>query len=211
MKTASISYTKPQLDVEYDFVAVIDGLPPVDRAAFDLSREITSMLEGEGISCRVLDSASLASARGALDRLEQDSKAGKRFALHFVGHGNANGVGVGPEFMDWKELGSRLVPVNTAMSGALIVNMTSCRGVHGIKSTQLSSSGDPFFGIVGAAQVLSVADAHKINRSFYAKWFSGTPINTIVHEINTEFGYDILFCASSEGYRSLNDTGGGHE
>ena len=50
---------------------------------------------------------------------------------------------------------------------------------------------------------LVVADAIDINKRLYTKWFNGVHINVIVKEINQELVREVLYCASAEGYRTL--------
>jgi len=84
------------------------------------------------------------------------------------------------------------------------LNMSTCKGLHGVKI--VSESGDyPFFGLIGAKDVLFVTDALNANKIMYRKWLDGLPVQKNVPETNQEIGKEVLFNISSEGYRKLTN------
>jgi hypothetical protein len=201
---AHITYKRPELDTEYDFIAVIDGLPQQDRWSFGLAEQITNMLDVEQLPWRQFDCGNKLGLASAFETLLQSASTGEKFCIQFVGHGNKKGLGVGAnEFLTWNEFGNFLVPINEFMAGVLFLNMTSCNGLHGIRSVPLATTRDPFFGIIGPLKTLVVADAIDINKRLYTKWFNGVHINVTVKEINQELVREVLYCASAEGYRTL--------
>ncbi|HEY3295647.1 MAG TPA: hypothetical protein VGL38_09415 [bacterium] len=201
--TSDFSYDQPALDVEYDFVAIIDLLPDEDRERFDLSGMIKSLFEHESISCRRFDCANISAFENAVSRLTCSAQS-EKFFIHVVGHGSEDGIGIGEfDFLTWSELRKALVPMNELMSGSLILNMTTCRGIHAVKSVSIGDTTYPFFGLIGPKDDLGVADAIDINMRLYRKWIAGGSINEIVRAVNAELNQDIIYCISAEGYKKI--------
>ncbi len=67
-----------------------------------------------------------------LAQLTTESKAGKKYMLHFVGHGNKDGIGFRhtDELIPWSELEGPLQALNIAADESLVLNMTTCKGLN---------------------------------------------------------------------------------
>jgi hypothetical protein len=195
-------YSNPSLNVDYDFIGIIDCLCEQQRKEYHITSDLKLILSEAGVQHIVANVDNLSGLENALDRFKGEAIAGKKFALHFVAHGNTNGIGTSDEFCSWEKLSSILQEINEAADGTLILNMSTCMGLHGIKITRLKGR-HPFFGLIGCNDKLQFADALKANRIFYRKWLEGMPIQQIVPETNSELGKELLFNISAEGYQIL--------
>jgi hypothetical protein len=175
MITNIIVYNRPSLNVEYDYVGIIDGLSDVERQDFAITQDLMDILSSAGVQ-------------------------------PVVAHGNDEGIFAATEFCDWTTLRPYLQKIHSATDETLLLNMSTCKGLHGIKITGTSGE-HPFFGLIGAKSDLKVDDALAANRKVYKKWLAGMPVQLIVPETNTELGKELLFNVSSEGYRALSIQG----
>ncbi len=195
------------LEVTYDFVAIIDGLPNNERNKWKTSDNLIHFLADNGIEQLL----SLCNDKNMLlqtfDYFEKLSEKGKKFCLHIVCHGNKDGIGIKAtnERIKWEEFRERLFKINDFMSRSMIINMISCFGLHGIKIVDENSEDQPFFGLIGPAQKIGVKKADKVNRLFYSKQLDGKQIQDIVKEINDELGSEQIYCITSEGYKSIKN------
>lgn len=207
---ADIKYKRPQIEVEYDGVAMVDGLPAHDRANWRVSEELDRILHAASIKSITARCGNRLGALAAFKEIRTRAEAGEQYCIHVIAHGNTRGLVIGPtDFVSWRDFGTALVPINRALNGQLIVNMTSCKGIHGIKGGDLATDRDPFFGILGVNHDLEFTEALTLNERVYRLWFGGMAINEIVHEINNTAGREIMFCASAEGFRQLSKPWGG--
>ncbi|HBL6732444.1 TPA: hypothetical protein LSH72_000900 [Klebsiella oxytoca] len=204
MKVPTINYENPELNVDYDYVGIIDGLSSEERESFGITTELVDFLRGEKLP---VEERLVNTKQEMLDTLNfflTDAKNGKRFMLHFVAHGNENGILIGDDFVTWEVLRTYLQEVNIATEGTLLLNMSTCKGLHGVKI--VSTSGEyPFFGLIGAKDDLLVSDALNANKIMYRKWLDDLPVQQIVPETNQEIGKEVLFNISSEGFRKLTN------
>ncbi len=202
-----ISYDRPNLDIEYDGVAIIDGLEERNRADWKISDTLVVSLDKESIPTALFKCRNGPGAIEALSRVCALAEAGRYYCLHMVAHGNEDGIRIGSaDFLGWREFGNALVPINRAMSGQLIVNMTTCFGIYALKSVDFGPEKDPFFGVIGVKHKLLVPDAVPLNGRIYRLWFGGMPINEIVHDVNRWKGGEFLYCGSAEGFRKLRSS-----
>lgn len=93
---------------------------------------------------------------------------------------------------------------NDNQQDRLLLNMSTCYGLHAIKSVDIRSKKKPFFAVIGAKYELEIADALDINRKFYDKLITGMDISQIVPKVNEEKGKELLFSISAEGYQQLS-------
>lgn len=202
-----ISYDRPNLDIEYDGVAIIDGLEEVERVKWGISDKLTSNLSGAGFQSALFKCGNVAGVKQALSGIRHWAEASIYYCVHVVAHGTSDkkGIAIGAtDVLEWRDFGRSLVPINRAMGGQLIVNMTTCFGIHALKSVDLGDGDDPFFGVIAVRDELGVPDeALQLNDQIYQLWFNGMPINKIVHAINGKMGREFLYCGSAEGYRKL--------
>uniref|UniRef100_UPI00313C80FD hypothetical protein n=1 Tax=Yersinia enterocolitica TaxID=630 RepID=UPI00313C80FD len=204
MKVPMINYQNPELNTHYDYVGIIYGLSGEERVNFGITTELSNFLRNEKLP--VVDKL-VNTKQEMLDALNLfliDAKSGKRFMLHFVAHGNEDGILIGDEFITWDVLRTTLQDINMATKGTLLLNMSTCKGLHGVKI--VPASGEyPFFGLIGAKNDLDVSDALNANKIMYRKWLDDLPVQQIVPETNKEIGKDVLFNISSEGFRKLTN------
>jgi hypothetical protein len=203
MITNQITYVRPTLDVEYDYVGIIDGLGPSDRKRFDITGQLMSFLGSAGVTTALAEVGSADELLGALETFRKQAVAGHRFMLHFVSHGDKNGIAVGADFADWVKIRPFLKRIHLATEETLLLNMSTCKGLHGVKIVD-DSERYPFFGIIGAKEDLLVVDALKANKIVYDKWLAGVPVQQLAAEANSELGKEVLYSISAEGYRLLS-------
>jgi hypothetical protein len=200
------TYNRPSLDIEYDYVGIIDCLTPADRQKFGITEGISDCLNPHGITTAIARVNTLPELLGAIDTFRKEAVGGKRFMLHFVAHGDEKGIDVGRDTADWHQLRTPLERVHHATNYTLLLNLSTCKGLHGIKIAS-DSGAYPFFGLIGAKDDLEVADALAANRILYGKWIAGMPVQSIVAETNADLGSEILFVLSSEGFRKIGRSG----
>lgn len=201
--------TLKRLEVEYDFVAIIDGLPSVEREKWKISSNLTRFLDSQGIERKLL----LCEDRRMFDEkmkcLEALAKAGKKFCLHIVCHGNKEGIAINKsptEMIEWEVFSERLQTINESMEQNLIINLTSCYGLHGIKIVNENSTINPFFGLVGPSQEIEFRRAIEINELYYSLQLNEREIQEIVREINKKYKEELIYCISADGYREIKNT-----
>ena len=178
--------SKINLDVEYDLVAVIDGLPEAERKKFDMSVSLTDFLGREGLNQQVAKCNTKRGLVRALMHFLRRAAAGEKFCLHFICHGNRCGLYLRAmgEFISWGEFRAFLMKINGAMDGQLVVNMTSCEGLHGIKIVDPNQDDVPFFGLIGPKEKISKPDTTRASEMFYCGQLAGKTIPGVVDEIN---------------------------
>lgn len=200
----AIQYSNPELSVDYDYVAIVDGLNSEERDRYRISDKLKMVFNKENLilQCNYVDS--LHCLKTSLLHLFIKADRGDKFIIHFVSHGNEVGVKVGCNFVTWATLGPMLEKINNKMKERLIVNMSTCRGLHGIKMSTLTKN-RPFFGLIGAKRDLKIGQAIKANKLFYRHVANGMPIQKVVPMINKNIGCDVIFNISSEGFRILKN------
>jgi hypothetical protein len=140
-----------------------------------------------------------------LSILESNAKNGDTFLIHIISHGNVNGlieIGQNEEVCLWDNLSDALFKINHFMQGNLLLYMTTCRGLHGIKIVRTDDKPEAFFGLIGCKKGLGNKKAKEINRFFYEQMLLGHPIDKITNNINLKFG-DSIYCISSKGYKTI--------
>jgi hypothetical protein len=202
MNEIMLSYSIKKLDVDFDFISIIDGLNDIDRKKFDISNQINNIITTNNFKTRYCELSSSSELFDEIESLLDLAKNGKRFLIHFVCHGNKNGIQIGSDFIPWNNLLPELQKINIVTEDSLVLNMSSCKGLYGVCIVPENGI-YPFFGLIGANEDLSVSNAKNINQLFYKDLIIGKPINEIIPEINTLLGKDILFNITAEGYRQL--------
>jgi len=201
------------LDVEYDLVAIVDGLPRDEREEYQISNNLMDFLAASGVQQQCAGCGNKAGLIRALQHFLHRANNGDLFCLHFVCHGNERGLGLKAtgEFIGWDEFRYALGDINKAMGNRLIVNMSSCRGLHGIRIVDANSETLPFFGLVGPSDDLSIDDAKKMNMKYYELQLAGKEIQDAVSEINSIYSREMLYAINSRTYRhaQLKQGGGG--
>lgn len=193
------------LNVGYDFVAVIDGLSNDERRRLKTSDNLVHFLADNGIEQLLAFCNNKNMLLQSLEYFEKLAENGKTFCLHVVCHGSKKGIGFKTtnESIKWDEFREKLYSINKFMGQNLIINMTSCFGLHGIKIVDAHSQGYPFFGLIGPSQKVGAKKADKINKLFYTMQIKGIQIQDIVKNINKKLGSEQLYCISSEGFKTI--------
>lgn len=202
MAKPEIKYDNPKLDANYDYVGIIDGLSCDDRKEFGITTELGNLLRSAQLPVKEALVNTKQELLDALNTFLRDAQDDQRFMLHFVAHGNEQGIQIGTDFVTWEVLRPHLQEINVATERTLLLNMSTCKGLHGVKI--VDSVGEyPFFGLIGAKDDLDVSDALNANKIMYRKWLNDLPVQEIVPETNAELGKVVLFNISSEGFRKL--------
>jgi hypothetical protein len=193
-------------DVNWDKIIIIDCLSEEERQKHEISEDLMQFLADKGIKqqcCKCNDKKSFLEA---CECIICEAKKGRKFCLHIVSHGNNDGIGIKEtnEPILWKELGSILEQMNNAMNGNLILNMTSCMGLYGIKIDDYVQN-NPFFGLIGYRGELKIKIGKEINELFYFKISEGKPIQVVIPEIKKELNDNDLYCISTQGYNMIKN------
>ncbi len=191
------------LDISYDLVYCIDCLSEEEQAKYKISQELIDFLASIGVKNSRIICPDKKAFIEACSYLEKRAKEGTKFCLHIVSHGNNDGIGIKAtgEPILWADFGDMLGVINKEMSNGLIINFTSCMGLHGIKIAEYVKT--PFFGLIGYSEKLKIAKGKAINELFYTKLSEGKPIQEIIPEIQKELNDNNLYCISTEGYNTI--------
>ena len=192
------------LNTEYDFVAVVDFLPEADRQRYQLAQKLLRYLAKNGIEQNCLSCNTRLGFLAALQWLAAESKRGRKFLIHFIGHGETTGLCM-PEGtnISWRDISRFLSQIDKDTISHSVLNMTCCWGINAIKLADHLSMDTCFFGVLGPAIPITFPEGYKINTKIYKKMFDGMPINQILREVNKEFGREILFGITAKGYKHL--------
>jgi hypothetical protein len=200
-----------KLEVEYDLVVIIDCLPKKQQEKYQISSKLMSFLASKGIKQKTLNCNSKKAIIEAFKYLNTLAETNK-FCLQIVSHGNNFGIGIAEtkELITWKEFNSYLGLLNDKLSNTLILNMTSCKGLYGIKMNDEAKENYPFFGLIGCNRNLKVVEGKLANELFYTKLIEGKNISEIIPEIQGEFKKlgkpdNVIFSMSSEGYKKIKN------
>ena len=194
------------LNTEYDFVAIVDFLPEADQKKFQLAQKLHRYLGKNGVEQNCLSCKTRSGFLAALQWLASESKKGRKFLIHFIGHGETTGLCM-PDgtTVSWGNISKFLGRLDKDTIAHSVLNMTCCWGIHAIKLADNLSLDTCFFGVLGPAIPITFQEGYKINTKIYKKMFDGMPINQILREVNREFGRDILFGITAEGYKFLKN------
>jgi hypothetical protein len=210
MDTSLITYDRPKLEVNYDFVWIIDGLVAEQSKGFGLTRAVGDQLRKAGFSFNLTHCHSKQHLLDTLQQLSREASGGAKFAIQFICHGVRSkqsgkplGLRMGTELVRWNELSEPLRQVNHAMAGDLILNMTACFGINAIKAVGDLGQPYPFFGLLGPKRAVKIREALWLNRQIYARWFAGQDFSPMIKAINEAFGSEIIFIVSAEGYDKI--------
>ncbi len=197
------------LDVEIDFVGIIDMLPQTERDALNISSDLSKFLASLGVEQKVGYCGKNDHVWNYLQQFICLSKT-KNLILHFVSHGNENGLGIkgsGEPLITWADFKGKLTQINTAMGGNLIINLTSCFGFHGTKMVGSDDKDFPFYGIIGCEQKILPTEAKQVNELFYKGMSDGKEIPAVVIEIIKSFGYRVIYGRTAQTQKKMLDPG----
>lgn len=193
------------LDISYDLVFILDCLPEDEYNIWNISQNLKSFFITKEVNQYLCHCKNKAEILNAFDVLNEFSQEDKTFCLHIVSHGNVKGFGLNSttDFIAWSEFEQNLTKMNKNMSGNLIVNMTSCFGINGIKSVDVSKSDSPFFGLIGYKKGLKPSRAKEINCKFYQNMIDGFDIPTSVNNVKNVLNDNDIYCITSSGYKKI--------
>lgn len=195
------------LDVEYDQVFIIDCLPTNQYDEWKISQDLMQYLADKGVK----QTTSICKNKNILNKtfefLIRLASNGSKFIIHIISHGNIQGLGFKEtgEFITWEEFRNHLYNINNKMSDQLMVNMTSCFGIHGIKIVNECSPSYPFFGLIGYESELNVVKAKNINVEFYKNLLLGLSIPDSIEKLKSDLSDNGLYYISTQGYKKIRN------
>jgi hypothetical protein len=195
------------LDVEYDQIVILDLLSDTERTKWRITTELNTLLTGEKFSTKIINLTNKKELLDALQNLTTEAKSGKRFMLHFVGHGNENCIGFKHtmELISWSELEEPLRILHTATDHTLILNMTTCKGLNVIKAVDHLKEELPFFGIIGYTGDLGFDLVIVANKIFYLSMADGNPIQRVIEEVKKKTSDDNFHCITAQGFAAIKN------
>jgi len=198
------STTPADLDVTYDFVGIIDFLPDRDRKTYGLGDKLVTLLNRNRVAWQQLNCLNKQGFAQALLHFAKESKKGKAFGLQLIGHGDSSGL-VMPEgpIMAWHNIAPGFRAFDPNILSQCILNLSCCFGLNGIKITDHLPDAGRFFGVLGPSRPIGFDEAYKVNSKIYRKWAEGMKFNDIIREVNKEFGKQILYGLTSQGYHTF--------
>lgn len=198
-----------KLDIEYDQVVVLDFLSETERKKHQITNELESLFNANRIRIMPVYLKNRNDLESILNLLIQLAKIGKRFMLHFIAHGNEDGIGFKEtgDFISWNDLEPFLISLNKECENTVVLNMTTCFGLHGIKTVNPFTSNQPFYGLIGYTEKLKIVKGKQANSHFYTSVFNGLQFNEALKALQLQTG-DLKFqCITSEGYSFLKNKG----
>ena len=191
------------IDVEYDLIAIVDGLPQNDRDKWQLSNDLADHLAAKGLDQEIVWCNNKSDVVAGLDHFVKRAREGMKFAMHFVCHGNAEGLWLdaAEELIPWQEFAKALREMNDLMGGQLTVNMSSCQGLHGVKIVSADYDDLPFFGLVGPKKKIRIETAKRVNKMYYDLQLDGMDIEEVIQQINKDEGKELLYGISAKIYQ----------
>jgi hypothetical protein len=193
------------LNTEIELVGIIDMLPAQERKSLDITGELVRFLAAIPVDHKYGECSTNAEVFSALRQFRTLSK-NKALMLHFVSHGNSDGIGIKGStepVIKWDELRSYLLALNRELGGALIINLTSCFGFEGVRMVKADDIDLPFYGLIGCEQKLYPDDAKKVNQLFYQGMADGKEIPLIVIEIIKQYRRKVIYGRTAQTQQEM--------
>ncbi len=109
--------------------------------------------------------------------------------IHLSMHGNTDGIELtNGDYITWDELRIALAPLNNAMSGGLLICMSSCFGSSGCRMAMHEDNERPFWALVGSTSSPSWENAAVAYITFYHQFFKQQSVENAVHKMNVASG-----------------------
>lgn len=109
--------------------------------------------------------------------------------LHLSMHGDRNGVYLTNKiFVSWFDLNKYLNPINNASNGGLLICMSTCEGLGGIRMAMNTETIKPFWALVGNSKSVTWPDAAIGYSVFYHHIFKQSTIDKAVEAMKTASG-----------------------
>ena len=120
--------------------------------------------------------------------------------LHISAHGFSDGIQLSSgEVVLWHQLRELLIPINQALSGYLIVCMSTCEGYSGQQMAMVSESNDhPFWAIIGNCAKPTWPETAVAFATLYHLIANGRNIADSVAAMRTASGNDSFFVTTAE-------------
>lgn len=116
---------------------------------------------------------------------------GKVPVLHLSCHGNRGGICLtSGEFVSWRDLRDRLLPLNTQLEGGLLLTMSSCFGLSGREMAMRVDGPVPFFAIVAHPNKVRLSDLAVAFTVFYHHIGKGGTMQQCVEAMKAASGED---------------------
>ncbi|MGI8633853.1 MAG: hypothetical protein ACR2KZ_00480, partial [Segetibacter sp.] len=129
-------------------------------------------------------------------------------------HGTEEGLWIEETNEDiyWVELRAVLQELNNKLKNTLILNMSTCKGLHGMKIVDETAKEYPFFGLIGCYRDLYIPEAKLANEMFYTKLLEAKDIKDIVPEIQAKFKDigttdEVIYSMSSQSFKAIQKLG----
>lgn len=150
-----------------------DGRPADRRTGKQVYQAIQSMLRenpASPVKAILHRVSSRQTFMARLERIESDFRATGRIPIvQIETHGDENGIGISNEDgLTWSELMRSLVPLNRATGLRLIVFLSACHGMWGIKMAQAMERA-PFFALLGPNRSVNPGEIVRGLTAFYRK------------------------------------------
>lgn len=186
------------------FVYVIESPSPVDlyhrRSEGDMLRQAINLNQ---ISCTLrlavnMEAFTAAIRIGLYEAME--SFPNNIPILHISAHGFSEGIQLSSgEVILWDQLRELLIPVNKALSGSLIVCMSTCEGYSGSRMAMVTESNDsPFWAIIGNGGKPTWPETAVAFATLYHLIANGRYIADSVAAMRTASGNDSFFVTTAE-------------
>ena len=199
-----------KLDIEYDLVFILDCLTQEERDNFKIAEDLMNFLASKGITQNRAKCENKAMVIEAFKSMNKLAETGQKFCLQIVSHGSDKGLWIKEtnEFVCWDELRDNLYKLNHKLCNTLIINMTTCKGLNGIKIVNENTNDYPFFGLIGCYRDLYINEGKTVNDLFYNKLIEGKDISIIISEIQRNFKLNgntdnVIYGITSQGYKNI--------
>lgn len=202
-----IVYDFTKLSAEYNAVVILDGLSSLERQSYQDSEQVADFIRSQGVLVEIITCDDTQSYLSEINRLTDNARQdGQRYFLHYECHGTSRGIKFGNQSITWAKQFKALAELNQAMEGTLVLNLSTCFGIHVAKTTRLTGN-PPFYGVIAPANKIPMKCAAKISKTFYDHFLRGAKINEAVRRANMNFSQEILYCLTSEGYTFWHSLG----
>ncbi len=189
------------------FVFVIESPSAPDlyhrRSEGDIVRQAVEL---NGIRCVVKTAISVSAFDACLKLGLAEAMAsmpGYIPLLHISAHGDAHGIQLSDGYiMPWEELKDHLRPVNAALSGSLVVCMSSCEGYAGIRMAMHPEESDlPYSALIGCGTQPTWGETAVAYATFYHQLWRGEYIADAVAAMRVASGNLRFFLEHAEQSR----------
>jgi len=191
------------LNVDFDFIAIIDCLSDDERKEFCDSASLAQYLASEGLNNRYYYCGNKASVMHLLELLASESTKGLKFPIVFISHGTNLSLLIKhkSENIEWQEMREPLMKINLNMHGNLLVLMSCCYGFEGYKIDKRDSEEESFFGIIGPQRIIKPEESINANEIFFNSLLKGMEVPKAVEEINKVLGPNSYRAIASQDYK----------